>query len=330
MTFLLDESLGASMKKILLGFVALLVLAYAGLVGYAYWPVGEPGVPAKSLAYPDDKFIDVGALSIRYRTYGTAGEGKPNLVLMHGFGNSLQSFRNLAPLLSTCCFAVAFDFPGYGLSSKPVDYDYSNAGQAEVAIAFAKAMNLAQPIYVGHSMGGAIALHTGVKDPAAAGIVFIDPGIYETGVPKIMAMAPFPLPRMSAKLFGAREWRGQFMKVSFIDPSFITPEVMDDLARTARTDDYWSGTTALMSNFTLGQEEPLLPLVKVPVVAIYGEADRNHPVADRKRLQAALPGSGLVVIEKAGHYPHEEKAPETAAAIIGALTAWGLLAANPQ
>jgi len=310
------------LKKIVGGFFGLLVLGYAGLVGYAYWPVGEPGVPAKSLAQADDKFIDVDGLTIRYKTYGEPAPGKPNLVLMHGFGNSLQSFRNLGPLLTDCCYVVAFDFPGYGLSSKPVRFDYSNAGQAAIAIKFAKAMNIEKPIYGGHSMGGAIALHTGVKDPNAAGIVFIDPGIYETGVPKVMAAAPFPLPRMSAKLFGNREWRGQFMKVSFVDPSVITDAVMDDLARTAKTDDYWSGTTAMMSNFTLGQEEPLLPQVKVPVVAIFGESDRNHPDADRKRLQAAIPGSGLVVIEKAGHYPHEEKAEQTAAAIKAALAAW--------
>ncbi|MDX2144221.1 MAG: alpha/beta hydrolase [Rhodospirillaceae bacterium] len=316
-------------KKIAVCFLALIVLAYAGLVGYAYWPVGGPGVPAKSLAAADDKFIDVNGLSIRYKTYGEPGEGRPNLVLMHGFGNSLQSFRNLAPLMAECCSVVAFDFPGYGLSAKPVAYDYSNAGQAVTAIAFAKAMNIDKPVYVGHSMGGAIALHTGVKDPNAAGVVFIDPGIFETGVPKVMAMAPFPLPRMSAKLFGNREWRGQFMKVSFVDPSVITDAVMDDLSRTARTDDYWSGTTAMMSNFTQGQEEPLLPLVKVPVVAIFGESSRNHPDADRKRLQAAIPGSGLVVIAKAGHYPHEEQAAETAAAITQALAEWGLLTAKP-
>ncbi|MSO97380.1 MAG: alpha/beta hydrolase [Rhodospirillaceae bacterium] len=310
------------MKKALFSFLGLIVLGYVGLIGYAYWPAGEPGVPAKRLAQPGDQFIDVGGLTIRYRTYGEPGPSKPNIVLMHGFGNSLQSFRNLAPLLAECCYAVAFDFPGYGLSSKPVEYNYSNSGQAKTAIAFAHAIGLTKPIYAGHSMGGAIALHTGVKDPEAAGIIFIDPGIYETGVPKAMAMAPFPLPRISAKLFGDREWRGQFLMRSFVDPSIVTDAVMDDLARTSRTDDYWSGTTAMMSQFTPGEEEPLLPKVNVPVVAIFGESDRNHPDADRKRLQAAIPGSGLVVIAKAGHYPHEEQAEVAAAAIKDALSQW--------
>ena len=165
------------MKKFLIGIVGVIAVGYLALVGYAYWPVGEPGVPAKSLATADDKFIDIDGLAIRYRTYGEQSADKPDIVLMHGFGNSLQSFRNLAPLLTDCCFVVAFDFPGYGLSTKPVSYDFSNAGQAKIAIKLAQALGLAKPIYGGHSMGGAIALHTGVKDPTAAGIIFIDPGI---------------------------------------------------------------------------------------------------------------------------------------------------------
>lgn len=310
------------LRKVVIGVVGLIVLGYGALVLYAYWPTGQAGVPARTLATAEDKFVAVDGLQVRYRTYGEPAPGKPNLVLLHGFGNSLQSFRNLAPLLADVAYAVAIDFPGYGLSSKPADFDYSNTGQGDLAMKVARALEIAHPIYVGHSMGGAVALHCGVKDPAAAGIVFIDPGIFETGVPKFTAYAPFPFPRLSAKLFGDRAWRGQFLKRSFVNPDVVTDAVLDDLARTSMTDDYWAGATAMMSMFKPGQEEPLLPRVKVPVLAIYGEADRNHPNADRKRLQAAIPGSGLVVISGAGHYPHEEKAAETAAAIIAALGAW--------
>ncbi len=310
------------MKKVLVGVVGVLVLGYLGLVAYAYWPVNKPSLPAKELAYADDKFVDVNGLTIRYRTYGEPAEGKPNIVLLHGFGNSLQSFRNLGPLLSGVAYVVAFDFPGYGLSSKPVKFDYSNSGQAKLTIDLVRKLGIPKPIYGGHSMGGAIALHAGVKDPEAAGMILIDPGIIETGVPKIMAMAPFPLPRMSAKLFGNREWREKFLKTSFVNPDVITKDVMDDLDRTSQTDDYWSGTTAMMSQFTPGEDMPLLPQVKVPVISIFGESDRNHPDALRKQLQAAIPGSDLVVIEGAGHYPHEEKATETANAIKAALVKW--------
>lgn len=309
------------MKKIALGIVALLLLAYAGLVAYAYWPK-PAGVPVATLATSDDKFVEVSGLSIRYRTWGTQAEGKPNLLLLHGFGNSLQSFRNLAPLLADCCYVVAIDFPGFGLSSIPVEYDYGNASQARLAVTVAQALDLSRPVYVGHSMGGAVAVHAGVNDPDARGLVLIDPGILETGVPKAITMAPFPFPRMSAGIFGDRAWRQRFLQVSFVDPSVVTDAVMDDLMKTPARDDYWAGATAMMGSFKPGNEEALLPQVKVPVLSVFGESDRNHPEALRNRLQAALPGSQLIVIKDAGHYPHEEKAAEVADAIKTMLAAW--------
>ena len=309
------------LKKIGFSVLGLLIVGYAAMVTYAYWPQ-PPGVPARSLAQPGDEFVTVDGVDLRYRTYGSPGPDRPTLVLIHGFGNSLQSFRNLAPLLADTCYVVALDLPGYGLSAKPATFDYSNAGQAKITVAFAHALGIAHPVYGGHSMGGAIALHAAVGDPTTAGIVFIDPGIYETGVPAVMAYAPFPLPRISAKLFGDRAWRANFLKRSFQNPAVITGAVMDDLGRTSRTDDYWSGTTAMMTTYQPGGEPPQLAKVKVPVVSIFGAFDRNHPDADRKRLQAALPGSSLVVIDNAGHYPHEEQADAVATVIKAALTAW--------
>jgi pimeloyl-ACP methyl ester carboxylesterase len=314
--------------KIVLVLAAIVLLAYGGLVLYAYWPQ-PPGVPARELATAEDRFATVDGVSIRYRVYGTIGAERPVLVMIHGFGNSLQSFRNLAPLLTDCCAVVALDLPGYGLSAKPTTFDYSNAGQARLVVAFAHGLGIDRPIYGGHSMGGAIALRAAVVDPATAGLIMIDPGIYETGVPKIMERPPFPLARMSARLFGDRAWRENFLKRSFHDPSVITPAVMDDLARTARTEDYWSGTTVMMSTFQAGGEPPLLAQVKVPAISIFGVEDRNHPDADRKRLQAAIPGSALVVVNDAGHYPHEEKAAEVAAAIKTAVASWQKLATPP-
>ena len=308
-------------KKIVLGVVVLIAASYGALVLYAYWPQ-PPGVPARSLATAEDRFITIDGLDIRYRTYGERGADRPTIVLVHGFGNSLQSFRNLAPLLADCCFVAALDLPGYGLSPKPVNFDYTNGGQTKITVAFARALGLEHPIYGGHSMGGAIAVRAAVSDPATAGVILIDPGIFETGVPKIMESPPFPMPRMSAKMFGDRNWREKFLKQSFIDPSVITPAVMDDLARTSQTDDYWPGTTVMMSHYEAGGEPPLLAQVKAPTVSIFGARDRNHPDPDRKRLQAAIDGSSLVVVEDAGHYPHEEKAAEVAEAIKAALESW--------
>lgn len=309
-------------KKVSIGVGGFLIAAYAALVAYAYWPK-PAGAPVAALARPVDKFVHVNGLSIRYQVFGEAGANRPNLVLMHGFGNSLQSYRNLAPRLGDCCHVLAFDFPGFGLSSIPIDYDYGNQGQAKTAAAVAAAVGFDKPIYIGHSMGGAVAVHAGIDDPGARALVLIDPGIFETGVPKAVSMAPFPFPRISAGLFGDRAWRERFLKISFVNPAVVTDSVMDDLMRTPARDDYWPGATAMMGSFTPGNEVERLPHIKVPVLNVFGEADRNHPAALRQKLHQALPGSQLIVVAGAGHYPHEEKADEVAEAIKTMLKVWG-------
>ncbi len=315
-------------RKLAIGLSAIVVIGYLGLIGFAYWPA-PPGVPVKSLAAAEDRFVEVSGLLLRYQTFGKPGVGRPNIVLMHGFGNSLQSFRNLAPRLADCCHVLALDFPGFGLSSIPVIHDYSNAGQARIAIAATRALGFDHPVYAGHSMGGAIAVHTGVMDDTARALILIDPGIFETGVPKAVSMAPFPFPRMSAKLFGDRAWRERFLKISFVNPAIVTDAVMDDLMRTPARDDYWAGATAMMGSFTAGNEVELLPKIKIPVLSVFGEADRNHPDALRRKLHDALPGSQLIVVAGAGHYPHEEKADEVAEAIKTMLKVWGLAGGSP-
>ena len=88
------------LRRLFIGAFACLVCAWIGLVVYAYWPTGVEERPARELAGPDDKFVSVDGLELRYREYGEAGPDRPTLVLIHGFGNSLQSFRLLAPLLA--------------------------------------------------------------------------------------------------------------------------------------------------------------------------------------------------------------------------------------
>ena len=299
---------------LLKGLAGLVVALWAGLAVWAYWP-GEAEVPAAQLAAPGDRFVRVGDLDLRYRRWGSDDPARPTLLLIHGFGNSLQSFRLLGPALAACCNVVAIDLPGYGLSSKPVEHDYHNGPQAQVLVDAARALGLQDVIYAGHSLGGAIALHAVLRDPGARGLVLMNPGILSTGVPKIVQVTVPPLPRMSAKMFGSREFRGEFLRKSYVDPGIVTEQVIDDVMLAARSEGYMAGMTSLMQQYAEGEEIALAPRVGVPVLIPWGNEDRNKPRAEADALQRLLPGSVLVRIEGAGHYVHEEKPAAVARAI---------------
>lgn len=313
------------LKRILVGFAATLAVLWLAMTVYAYWPQPDE-IPVAKLATADDRFVTVDGLALRYRRWGRwdtaepAGPlaDRPTLLLIHGFGNSLQSFRLLAPQLADCCRVIAIDMPGYGLSAKPVEHDYHNGPQGRTMVAAARALGLEHVVYVGHSLGGAVALQAVVQDPAARGLVLLNPGIISTGVPKIVQLTIPPLPRLSARMFGNRDFRADFLQKSYVNPAIVTPAVIDDVMQGARSEGYMAGMTSLMKQYSEGEEIILAPQVRVPVLIPWGNQDRNKPRSEADELQQLLPGSTLVRFEQAGHYVHEEQP----AAVAGAIRSW--------
>lgn len=303
-----------TLKRLGTALLVVIALTWAGLAAWAYWP-GEPEVPIASLVASDDRFVEVDGLRLRYREWGMAASDRPSLLLIHGFGNSLQSFRELAPRLADCCHVIAIDMVGYGLSEKPVQHDYHNGPQAKTLIAAARKLGLERVIYVGHSLGGAVALHAAVLDPNARGLVLLNPGIISTGVPKIVQVTLPPLPRMSAKMFASRDFRGNFLKQSYVDPSIVTESVIDEVMKGSRTEGYMAGMTSLMQQYREGEEIVLASKVVVPTLIPWGDRDKNKPRSEADELQSMIRRSRLVRFPNAGHYVHEEAAAGVAEAI---------------
>lgn len=308
-------------RRIALTLVALLALLWAGLAVYAYWP-GDPEVPARQLAAADDRFLAVDGLELRYRTFGTPGPGKPDLVLIHGFANSLQSFRLLAPLLAQDFHVITVDAPGFGLSSKPAARDYGNAAQAHTLARFAEEMGLTRYVVGGHSMGGTLAAYIAASDPHVSGLVLMNPGIITTGVPPVTQFLVWPLPRTMAKMFGTRDFREDFLRRSYLDPGLVTDAVMADMMLAPRSEGYLDGMTSLMGQYETGEEPAMARRVHVPTLITWGMQDRGKLPGEAAAVRDLIPGAKLVEIDGSGHYVQEEQPAAVAAALIAQIPAW--------
>jgi pimeloyl-ACP methyl ester carboxylesterase len=314
-------------RRIVLGLAGLLALGWLALVAWAYWP-GEPGLPARSLAGPEDRFVTVDGMELRYRTFGAPGPGKPNLVLVHGFANSLQSFRLLAPLLAERFYVVTVDAPGFGLSAKPADRDYGNAAQARAISDFAAAIGLDRYVIGGHSMGGTLSVYVAATDPRVTGMVLMNPGIITTGVPPVTQYLFFPLPRVMAKTFGSREFREKFLRQSFIDGSIVTEQVMADMMLAPRSEGYLDGMASMMGQYATGDEPDMARRVRVPTLIAWGMQDRSKLPGEAQMVRDLVPGSRLVEVDRSGHYVQEEQPRAVAEAMIAEIPRW-LPAAPP-
>lgn len=78
------------------------------------------------------------------------------IIFLHGFPTSCYDWREIIEVLSGQYRCITFDFPGYGLSDKPLAYSYSLFQQTDVAVDVARSLGVREAHLVGHDVGQTI------------------------------------------------------------------------------------------------------------------------------------------------------------------------------
>ena len=307
-------------RIIIYAVVAFLLLVI--LVGPFLVPVRplEGTFPPQELADADSRFVAMGdavgtaRLDVHYKDTGT---GDPGIVMLHGFGGSTFSWRDALPALASERRVVAFDRPGFGLTTRPLPGEwtdgnpYSMESQVGLTIGMMDELGLDEAVLVGHSAGAAVALQTALSHPERVkALVLVAPAVYGGGPPSwIKPLLRIPQIRRLGPLV-ARRLTGSLESVldrSYADSSLITPEVREGYKKPLQVDDWDRG----LWEFTLaagnGDLADRLNEVSVPTMVITGDSDRIVSPDDSRRVAAAIPGAELVVVPKAGHLVMEER-----------------------
>ncbi|HKN64620.1 MAG TPA: alpha/beta fold hydrolase, partial [Gaiellaceae bacterium] len=97
--------------------------------------------------------------------YAVGGEGTP-LLLVHGLGGTIENWRGLAPPLAARHRVLVPDLPGHGRSaSLPAARDAD--ALAETVLAVADEEEIREAVWIGHSLGGVVALRAAALRPEA-------------------------------------------------------------------------------------------------------------------------------------------------------------------
>jgi pimeloyl-ACP methyl ester carboxylesterase len=270
------------------------------------------------LVDPDSRFIAVGDLQVHYKR---AGEGQPVLVLLHGMGASVFSWREVMGPLAQSRTVIAFDRPGFGLTSRPMPGDwqgespYSAQSQASLAVGLLDALGIEKAVLVGHSAGGSIAVLTALRFPErVSALILVSPAIYGSGGAPSWARHLLAIPhvRRWGRLF--IRWlarRGESLLASaWHDPSRIQPEALAGYAKGWKVDNW---DRALWEFALAGRPlglEVQLDRLRVPTLVITGDDDRWVPTEQSVRLAREVPDAELVVLQACGHLAQEEQPAE--------------------
>jgi pimeloyl-ACP methyl ester carboxylesterase len=103
----------------------LLTLGVAAVGVWAWAPDRPRAALNAKYAHPCTVYREVAGVNLR--VCDTGAKDAPAVILLHGFGSSLETWEPWAEVLSAEHRVVRFDFPGSGLSGLDPDADYGDA-----------------------------------------------------------------------------------------------------------------------------------------------------------------------------------------------------------
>jgi pimeloyl-ACP methyl ester carboxylesterase len=255
-------------------------------------------------------FIDVDGVRIHYQEAGDVNA--PAMVLIHGFTSSTLVWSKVFLTLANAGYRViAPDMLGYGYSAKPRNGEYTIEGQAKLLMRLLDALGIPRAIIVGSSYGGAVAA-TCALDYAERVEKLILVGTVNNNRPlAFILMRLFGSPGVgdvvSPLLIGSRRLLRRRMKRVYDEHAWVLDERRVDARhlplRAAGTHRAIIRTVRRWDAERISRDAHL---ISQPTLLLWGENDREIPLADGERLHMAIPGSRLIVFLNCGHLPHEE------------------------
>jgi len=291
-------------------------------------PNNEGARSERELADPDSHFVSLLGVDIHYKEMG---QGDLVFLLYHGTAAHTFSWRKVMAPLARYGRVIAYDRPGFGLSSHLVDGEwkdpknpYAPSRQPDIATALLDHLGVKKAVLVGNSNGGQMAIRTALKYPervtalVSADADWLSTGIYPSG--------------KYAWLWKTPQWRRLGVWLASKIFSWENAQMMIDLG-------YFNSTKFTQAEFAasakyfgvknyfhalwecaMANEPSRLPeevkMISVPTLVIVGADDRVVPANDQALLADLITGAQLTIFNECGHLPQEEQPEKFVKAVI--------------
>jgi pimeloyl-ACP methyl ester carboxylesterase len=270
---------------------------------------------------PQDQYIKVGQINTRF---WTAGDEGTIVMLIHGIGDSVETWILNIIALAQHHRVYAIDLVGFGRSDKP-KVPYSLSYGAQFVSDFMEAQHIDKASLVGNSMGGGVALQFAIQFPdKVEKLVLAD----SAGLGKELApfFRLFTLPLIGECLTRpSRKGTAWLLKELVYDPAMITDELVEtcyQLAVLPRAQK--SFLSALRAGVNLcGMRTKVvrsivdnLATITAPTLIIWGRQDRVFPLTHAYVAQGRIPDAELHIFDPCGHAPHFELPEEFNALVL--------------
>ncbi len=235
--------------------------------------------------------------------YETHGDGDP-LLLIPGFGCSVEIYWANTPTLAERFRVIVFDPRGAGRSSVPADpATYSMQGYADDCVAVLAAAGVESAHVLGTSFGGMVAQHVAIEHPASVrGLVL---GCTTSGGPHhvlppldnlatFMAASEEPDPAKAVRMRYPLHYSDAYIAAH--DAEIVARAI--DQSNLLSTPEGRAGQLAAVQKHDTWDA---LPSIAAPTLVASGDGDGIVPVENSRNLAARIPNAELKIYAGAKH-----------------------------
>jgi len=227
--------------------------------------------------------------------YEKHGNGKENLVILPGWGNTRESFSRFIHTLEDYYTIYIVDYPGFGNSPFPnkdlTIYDYSN-----LIYELIKELNLENPILIGHSFGGRIITTLlGYYNYHFSNIILIN----SAGIKPKRTISK-RLKNLYYKLM---------QKIGNILPKKVKVKWKNYLFNKFASTDYKNLSDNMKTTFknVINEDlKPYLDKIITRTLLIWGNKDTDTPIKDAYIMNKLIKDSELIILKDATHFSYLE------------------------
>jgi len=270
-------------------------------------PAEETNVESYYLVF-DDRQIPFKVL--RYAR--NASVARPVLVLLHGMGLHIASFRGIAAHLLPLCDLVLIDYNSFAGIGWP-EGGPSIRMLMHAAMRIPKELGLEHIFMGGASLGGGMSVMAALDYPQIVdALVLLNPAVFPQELPQIYKTLRVPIQgEMFMRIIPPEQLVGGVASIGYVDQKKMDSQLVDI---------YMSNMSNIENRFKLldvirqlpahyGESERYLTRahqLKQPVLVIWGSRDNLLDQSTGDRLVKTIPHIDFVKFSDLAHLPHEE------------------------
>jgi len=239
------------------------------------------------------------------------------LLFVHGTPSWSFEYRNIIKEARTSNRCIAIDHIGFGLSDKPVAYDYSTINHSRTLERFILEKDLYNITLVVHDFGGPIALNVAIKHPERFNkLVIINSWLWSSkNDPDFQILSKVLKNPLLPFLYRYLNFEVRVLLPSVFGTKKLKKKIKQQYLKPFKNKTERNGTVAFAHSLLNDQDwfEELWNLKDAitgkPTLLIWGMKDPLVKPRLLEKFESGFTNNQNLKLENCGHFPHEE-APE--------------------